>query len=244
MNKISRTGLIILGLVFLAFQAVVIADENSASPMVYQVSAWDPFFAGDYSAQSSVGDLKTMGTMAIGGYEHMNGELLELNGRVWQITIDGVVTEPTNDTGVCFATITSFKPTITYSLHNSIKKDEILTSINNSFPDPNSIYAFQVEGSFSEMNVRSVPAQSLPYPNLTRVIEDQSVFNLTDVNGTICGFWFPEWMRGVNYAGFHPHFITSDFTAGGHVLDCTAENITMSIQPLHHFTMILPEDKE
>jgi acetolactate decarboxylase len=58
------------------------------------------------------------------------------------------------------------------------------------------------------------------------------------------GFRCPAFVKGVNVPEWHLHFLTKDRTAGGHVLDCSLENLTAQIDPIHKLTLILPEDRE
>ena len=51
-------------------------------------------------------------------------------------------------------------------------------------------------------------------------MENQPVFELYDVQGTLVGFRFPGYAQGLNVAGYHFHFISADRSAGGHVLEC------------------------
>ena len=217
----------------------IYAEQSDPSATLYQISSFDLFSSGNYSEVVSVNDMKDMGTLGIGGAEDLDGELIEVDGKVWQITSDGMVSEPSGDTGVCFGNTIRFEPSISYLVNKTQDYKELLQVVNNSFPDHNSMYAFRIDGKFSKMKVRSVPLQEEPYPPLSEVIENQTIFNLSGVSGTISGFWYPEWIQGVNLAGFHPHFITENHDAGGHVLDFIAENVTISIQPVHRFTMIL-----
>lgn len=229
---------------FVLQTAVVLAEQTDPSPTLYQISSSSVFESGEYSEIISVDDLKNLGTIGIAGFEDLNGEVIELDGRVWQITTDGVVSEPPGDSGICFGNTIRFEPSIIYSLNKTLEYKELLPVVNDSFPDHNLIYAYRIEGDFSRMKVRSIPLQQEPYPPLPQVIANQTIFELSEVNGTIIGFWSPGWMEGVNFIGFHPHFVTSDHTAGGHVLDFTAENVTVSIQPVHRFTVILGEENE
>jgi len=45
------------------------------------------------------------------------------------------------------------------------------------------------------------------------------VFDLTDVEGTMVGFRFPDYSEGIEVSGYHLHFITAERTRGGHVLN-------------------------
>jgi acetolactate decarboxylase len=71
-----------------------------------------------------------------------------------------------------------------------------------------------------------VPRQLPPYAPLAEVIADQHVFELTQVNGTMVGFRFPDYAQGVEVGGYHLHFIDADRRRGGHVLDCTVTGAT------------------
>jgi acetolactate decarboxylase len=52
------------------------------------------------------------------------------------------------------------------------------------------------------------------------VMKNQPIFDLSDVQGTLLGFRFPDYAQGLNVAGYHFHFITADRSSGGHVLEC------------------------
>ena len=88
---------------------------------------------------------------------------------------------------------------------------------------PNLFYAVRIDGQFAQVKTRSVPRQEKPYPPLDEVARTQPVFHLKDVRGTLAGFRFPDFARGLNVPGFHLHFLTEDRKAGGHVLDLVLE---------------------
>ena len=74
-----------------------------------------------------------------------------------------------------------------------------------------------------------MPRQHPPYRPLAEVVADQHVFEFTDVQGTIVGFRFPDYARGLEAEGYHLHFITADREHGGHVLDCRPASVTARI---------------
>jgi len=219
----------------------VFSDIISEPPVMYQASTYAMVESGNYSEVITVDDMKNYGTFGVGGFEDLDGELTQIDGDVYQIKHDGTVLEPEGDTGICFANTITFDPEYVINLNETMNEDSLLSNIHDSFPDENVIYAFRIDGIFPNITVRSVPHQEEPYPPLSEVVEDQSVFHLHNISGTVSGFWFPEWMQGVNYAGFHTHFITDARDAGGHVLDMTTEDVAVSIQPIYTFTMILSD---
>ncbi|MCA9810896.1 MAG: acetolactate decarboxylase, partial [Candidatus Dadabacteria bacterium] len=58
---------------------------------------------------------------------------------------------------------------------------------------------------------------------------------------TIAGYWFPEYLSGVNAAGFHFHFLTADEKTGGHVLDCKAGKVRIGIDYNDDLQISLPK---
>jgi acetolactate decarboxylase len=61
------------------------------------------------------------------------------------------------------------------------------------------------------------------------VVADQHVFELTGVSGTVVGFRFPDYARGLEAEGYHLHFIDAERERGGHVLDCRPRSVTAQI---------------
>ena len=49
-------------------------------------------------------------------------------------------------------------------------------------------------------------------------------------------------MNEINVAGYHFHFIADDEKSGGHLLDCTIRNVTIEIDYIYEYEMILPEN--
>lgn len=91
------------------------------------------------------------------------------------------------------------------------------------------MYAIRIDGHFSHIQARSVPKQSnyLPLVEVTRV---QTLFDFHDVEGTIIGFYTPQFLNGVHLPGLHLHFITADRTRGGHLLKAACTDITLKLQ--------------
>ena len=52
------------------------------------------------------------------------------------------------------------------------------------------------------------------------MVNEQRVFELGEIAGTVIGFRFPDYAQGLEVDGYHLHFISADRTRGGHVLEC------------------------
>lgn len=202
---------------------------------LYQVNTFANLEKGAYNKVITVDEMAEKGDLGVGAFEDLDGELIQMNGTIYQITSDGVVHTPPGDTGISFMNTVRFNPVRSIPIPGPTSLASLKEILNTTFPSDNQIYAIRVDGIFSEMKIRSVPAQDEPYPPLSTVLANQSIFNLTNSTGTITGFWFPSWMQGTNYAGFHLHYLSSDHTAGGHILGCILENGTAAIDPINSF---------
>ncbi len=63
------------------------------------------------------------------------------------------------------------------------------------------------------------------------------------MEGTLVGFWFPEYVGGVNLPGFHLHFISADETKAGHVLEFEATSLKVEIDQSSGLEFDLPGTK-
>ena len=52
------------------------------------------------------------------------------------------------------------------------------------------------------------------------------VFEASDVEGTVVGFRFLPGAAGLDFPGFHLHFIRADRRFGGHLLSCRTHAVT------------------
>jgi acetolactate decarboxylase len=144
-----------------------------------------------------------------------------------------------------FAAVTYFEMDRSVVLDDRVNSSEVAGLIEEILPSENIMYAIRIDGTFEQMKVRSVPAQEEPYPLLVDVIkEEQAVFELEDVEGSIVGFWLPYYVEGINVPGYHFHFIDYSREKGGHVLDYVIMNGTVCVDYTTGFELSLPESPE
>jgi acetolactate decarboxylase len=143
-----------------------------------------------------------------------------------------------------FAMTTFFKPDIKFSVTRNPDYWSSQEFIDSRLPTKNIPYAIKIEGNFSYIKARSVPAQNKPYPLLAEVVNRQSIFEFRDIEGTLVGFRMPDYAQGINMPGYHLHFLSRDKTKGGHVLECAVENAEASIDSTSRLTIALPESPD
>jgi acetolactate decarboxylase len=222
-------------------------DDGSASvaqmDTIYQFSVIDALLEGVYDGEITCAELKENGDFGLGTFDNLDGEMLELDGVIYQVKADGNVYE-INDTETSpFAAVTFFETDIQEEINTEMTGQGLASYIEELLPGKNLMYAVKITGNFSYMKTRSVAAQEKPYPRLVDVTKDQSVFEFNDTEGTIVGYWMPEYINGINVPGYHLHFITADRTAGGHILDYTISSGTIEIDSCDSFYLELPENE-
>ena len=197
---------------------------------------------GVYDGDITFQELKQHGDFGLGTVNALDGEMIGLEGKFYQIRTDGISYPINNSMKTPFAVMTFFEPDKSVWLDEAINNYEQLRGyLDNLLPTKNIFYAIKIEGVFEYIKTRSVPKQNKPYPPLVEVVKNQSTFEFHNTEGTMVGFWCPAYVEGVNVPGYHLHFITEDRKAGGHLLECRMQNVTIEIDYTSDFYMVLSQ---
>jgi acetolactate decarboxylase len=198
--------------------------------------------SGIYDGNCTLHELKSYGDFGIGTFNNLDGEMALLDGVCYKMQSNGNVIQPPDSEMVPFASVATFILNDSVSLNNANLKS-LISRLDTIIPTLNIFYAMRIDGMFRNVKVRSVPKQCPPYVPLIQVIEKQSVFDFTNIEGTLIVFRCPDYAKGVNVPGYHFHFISKDKQKGGHVLDFSLEHGTAKIEKLTELLMLLPSDK-
>ena len=207
---------------------------------LFQVASFKTFAQGDYEGTTTYAELAKHGDFGIGTFNGLDGEMVALNGVFYQIPTDGKPRQINPEAETPFASVTFFEADQTLYFAGALNYSELTAYIDQILAPESAMYAIKIHGVYDYAKTRSVPMQTEPYPTLTEVIRNQSIFTLNNVTGTTVGFRLPTYMDGVNVAGYHFHFITDDEGAGGHLLDCIVRNATIEIDYTYRFELALP----
>ncbi|MDD5134499.1 MAG: acetolactate decarboxylase [Phycisphaerae bacterium] len=225
----------------LVFAIVFIAGcLPAAKDKITQTSTIDALLAGAYDGDMSCGELLGHGNFGIGTFERLDGEMIVLGGKIYQIKADGKVYRPAINTKTPFATVCKFRPETEFSIESADYKT-VQSIIDENVSNQNSFAAVEITGIFKYVKTRSVPAQNKPYPPLAKVTKTQPVFEMNDIKGTIVGFRSPAFVKGINVPGCHFHFLSDDYTQGGHILDFELTSGICRVDVCNKFLLILPE---
>jgi len=206
---------------------------------IYLSSPVNALVEGIYEQNISFAEIKRHGDFGLGTFNDLDGEMMMLDGRVFQITAEGNVNRIGEDALTPFSCVTFFEAMTTDSLAGEICHDDFLKWLDSLIPSTNIFYAVRIEGLFNEVRTRSVPKQD-NYRPFVDVAQDQAVFHFHEIEGTLAGFYTPPFMASLNVPGWHLHFLSSDMKHGGHLLECRPRNIDVGIQLLPTLELALP----
>ena len=231
--------LLALGLLLLSSWGCVAVNQNHLT----QTSTIDALLAGIYDGEMSCAELLDYGDFGIGTFDHLDGEMVVLDGTVYQVKIDGGVYKPAKGLHTPFACVCDFTSDKNFVVKPGLKYRDLKKLLDKIVPNQNVFVAVRIDGTFKRLKVRSVPAQTKPYKPLAEVIKHQQTFVLENVEGTVVGFRLPPFVKGINVPGYHFHFLNLTRDAGGHILELETSSAVCRLDTLTKFTLILPEDQ-
>lgn len=188
--------------------------------------------------------MRKYGDFGLGTLNGLDGELVVLDGKFYQVRSDGIVNPVDSSMKTPFAVVTFHEADKTVMANKSLNLEQLEGYLDSILPSQNIFYAIRIDGTFRYIKVRSVPRQERPYPRLVDVVKNQPTFEFYDMKGTIVAFWLPEYINGINIPGYHFHFLTEDKQSGGHILSVITGDIRIQIDYTSEIHMVLPGSKE
>jgi acetolactate decarboxylase len=213
---------------------------DNSRDRLYQVSTSSALVEGVSEGALDVGTLRKYGDLGIGTFEHLDGEMVVVDGHVFQVRSDGSVREVADDVLTPFATVAQFLPDAEVIL----KRCPHFTSLTKTFdqlrPTENMFFSLRVDGYFDYIRTRAL-CRMEPGTKLVDAATVQPEFEYRNVYGTLVGFWSPEYTKTLSIPGYHLHFLSEDRKGGGHLLECRGAELTLQLQRGTRFNLVLPE---
>jgi acetolactate decarboxylase len=138
-----------------------------------------------------------------------------------------------------FSCVTYYQPASHEEMEGEVSYTTFLDWLQGLLPSPNIFYALRIDGRFANVKVRSVPKQEC-YRPLVEVTAEQPVFEFSDIEGTLAGFYTPAFLASLSVPGLHLHFLSTDFQRGGHVLECRPHKVRVGVQFIYSLELALP----
>ncbi|HOJ98514.1 MAG TPA: acetolactate decarboxylase [Termitinemataceae bacterium] len=218
---------------------------QSKGDVIYQVSTLGALQEGVYDGVEPIETLLKYGDTGIGTFDGLDGEMIILNGTCYQVKADGKVYKVAKTVKTPFAAVSFFDTDQKIQItERAPSLAALYDTILKALPTKNIPYLIKITGTAAYVKTRSVPKQQKPYPRLVEVTKNQPTFEAKDIEGTLIGVWLPEYMAGVNMAGFHLHFISKDLSFGGHLLEIDMPKATVEIDYTYGLQLTLPSQSD
>ena len=212
---------------------------------LYQYGIADAFAGGVYEGTLPLKDLLLEGDFGIGAPDMLDGELTILDGRVYQTRSTGETFESNGTYKTSLSFVTFFRADTVVKIEGVVNQEQLTNRLRSVISDVNSPHAFKIFGKFKDVKTRAFPAvQKGDSTPLVDLVGRQSFFDFTQTEGTLVGFFFPEYLNGLNIKGFHFHFLSSDKMQGGHVLDFEGIDLQIEIARINRFDLAVPTGED
>ena len=209
---------------------------------IFQVSTSGALVAGVYESEVSVRTLLEHGDFGLGTFADLDGEMVVVDGRAYQIQGSGSVSEAPVGAGAPFAVVAWFEPSIDVSIRSVGSFKDLEASCDPSRRSGNIFYALRLDGRFKSVRARAVNPPRAG-AGLVDAAKAQSEFTFTDLEGTLVGLWSPGFSSAFSVPGYHFHFLSADRQHGGHLLDVAADVLRLQVEALTDFHLALPESE-
>jgi acetolactate decarboxylase len=209
---------------------------------LFQVSISGALVAGVYDEEVSVKSILEHGDFGLGTFANLDGEMVVLDGRVYQVQGTGRVSEARPNAGAPFAVVTRFSPQTDVDAEPVANFKELEERCDKYRNSGNIFYALRLDGRFRKVRTRAVNPPR-PGTRLVDAANAQSEFSFNDIDGTLIGLWSPGFSSAFSISGYHFHFLSKDRQHGGHLLDVDSGPLRLKVEALTDFHLALPESE-
>jgi len=213
---------------------------------MYQVSTLQALMLGYSRSVVTVEELLQHGDTGLGTFEDVDGEMIVLDGVCYRATNDGSVTIAPMETGVPFAAVTRLEEKRTFELGSFQEIDDLKNALTLRVEEDfglNSMHVVRIDGSFEKVSARSETGTRAHHVTLKDALsKTQRDFFFDNVKGSLVCIYYPDYMDGINAAGWHFHFISEDRKLGGHVFDVKMKEGHVILDKISMIDIQLPRD--
>ncbi|VAW58385.1 Alpha-acetolactate decarboxylase [hydrothermal vent metagenome] len=181
------------------------------------------------------------GDFGIGTFNDTNGELIAIGGEIYRTCHDGSAEKITDfSEKTPYSIMTKFFPDETHNISQHLNMDEAYSYFDSLITRPDHIHAVAINATFKKICTRAPKPQKPPYKDLQTLISEQKESHFENIEGTIVGFYTPDYLSALGVPGYHLHFIDNARQHGGHVKSFNLEQADFHIQLLDEISVINP----
>jgi acetolactate decarboxylase len=233
-----------IGFLCLAFSFFTSTAQKDKNTSIYQYATINALMEGGFDGDITLVALQKKGTFGIGTFNELDGEMIGFDNHFYQIKSDGKAYAVASSQKTPFAVVTNFSKDKTVTISQIVNLKKLYTLLDSLSPNKNLYVGYKIKVKCQTLKTRSVSKQVKPYPLMIDAVKKQSVFALETISGTLVGFRFPEYMKGLNVPGYHFHFLSDDTKSGGHVLDLSGSNLEIEIDYMADFELHIPDNED
>lgn len=211
------------------------------SKKIYQFSGVNALMGGVFDGLFSIQEIQQHGDFGLGCSNGLKGELIIESCHFLEAKGHQGLRTMTQDERLPFAQITTFNADNVLNVDNVNKTNLYDHLVKHTLLD-NVFLAVRIDGVFEKIKIRRPNDSGKNYHSALDVAEDQIVDELTDISGSLIGFWTPKFFQNISVAGFHLHFIDTQRHIGGHVMDFSIQKATLSYEVKSTINIELSED--
>ncbi|MCV9933588.1 acetolactate decarboxylase [Flavobacterium sp. LS1R47] len=241
-KKLATISSIITTISFLAVNGQVQEEKP-----IFHYSVMDAMRNGVYIGDLSIKSLGAKGSFGLGTYNHLDGEIIALDGVFYRIASNGHVSKAEYKREVPFAAVTFFRADKKYEM-SGIKNIEMLQKeIMSKLPSANTPYAIRIETVFESIVVGGAnKLEEMNTTGLAELMKTRPLYKKEHVSGTMVGFYNPPTFASIDLSPFHFHFISDDKTFGGHLVsgELSSVKIKISIDEKPGYEVLLPKQNK
>lgn len=235
-REVDRTGDTLSHVLEKSVSSALGLDHHS----IFQVSTSGALVQGVFQGCTRVSDLKTHGDFGLGTFDDLDGEMVMLDGHCFQAAAEGVTCEAGDEWTTPFATITRFEADQTQQLPSIGNIGDLEHLLDSRRPSENIFVGIRFDGFFEKIDLRAA-CKAHSGEDLVAATAHQSEFTFHDIEGTLVGFWSPEYAKTLNVSGYHLHFISKDLKKGGHLMNLKARELLAKLHFETDLHIAIPE---
>lgn len=233
-----------IGFLCLAFSFFTSTAQKDKNTSIYQYATINALMEGGFDGDITLAALQKKGTFGIGTFNELDGEMIGFDNHFYQIKSDGKAYAVASSQKTPFAVVANFTKDKTVTISQIVDLKKLYTLLDSLSPNKNLYVGYKIKVKCQTIKTRSVSKQVKPYPLMIDAVKKQSIFEMETISGTLVGFRFPEYMKGLNVPGYHFHFLSDDTKSGGHVLDLSGSNFEIEIDYMADFELHIPDNED
>lgn len=213
---------------------------------MFQVSTLQALMLGYSKAVIPVSELLKHGSIGLGTFTDVNGELIALDGTCYRAMENGDIALAEPERGVPFSAVCTMQDCEPMEFGYTDNIADLKTALNNIIDAHfglNSMHMARIDGEFALIDARSESGYESVHVDLKTILgKTQKAFKFENIKGTLVCVYFPDYMDGINASGWHIHFVSDDRKHGGHVFDIVMKTGKGQISKINSIELKLPDE--